>query len=83
MWLWFVNSFLVKTEFKSIYSWQCGDEDEKQTMEVFSAKTPLSSRFSIQIPLGKKHHLAVVDVFEDTQLVAKVFSVQDRCHALW
>jgi len=51
-------------------------------MEVFSAKTPLSSRFSIQIPLGKKHHLAVVDVFEDTQLVAKVFSVQDRCHAL-
>jgi len=56
---------------KSI-SVKCGDEDEKQTMEVFSAKTPLSSRFSIQIPLGKKHHLAVVDVFEDTQLVAKL-----------
>merc|ERR1712071_624675 len=51
---------------KSI-SVKCGDEDERQTMDVFSAKTPLSSRFSIQIPLGKKHHLAVVDVFEDTE----------------
>ena len=46
-------------------------------MDVFSAKTPLSSRFSIQIPLGKKHHLAVVDVFEDTELVAKVFSISN------
>jgi len=51
---------------------KCGDEDEIQTLTVFSAKTPLSSRFSIQIPLGKKHHLAVVDVFEDTQLIAKL-----------
>lgn len=49
-------------------------------MAVFSAKTPLSSRFSIQIPLGKTHHLAVVDVFEDTQLVAKVFPILNDCY---
>lgn len=51
---------------------KCGDEDEIQTLMVFNAKTPLSSRFSIQIPLGKNHHTAVVDVFEDTEHIAKL-----------
>jgi hypothetical protein len=39
---------------------------------VFCAQTPLSSRFSLPVPLGKKHNVAIVDVFEDTELVAKV-----------
>jgi hypothetical protein len=51
---------------------KCGDEEESQTTTVFCAQTPLSSRFSLPVPLGKKHNVAIVDVFEDTELVAKV-----------
>nr|WHV00579.1 Hsp70-14 [Daphnia magna] len=56
---------------KSI-SVRCGDEDESQTTMVFSAQTPLSSRFSLPVPLGKKHNVANLDVFEETELVAKL-----------
>ena len=51
---------------------QCGDEEESETTVVFTAQTPLSSRFSLPVPLGKKHNIATVDVFEEAQLVAKV-----------
>lgn len=57
---------------------QCGDEEESQTMTVFSAQTPLSSRFSLPIPLGKKHDVATVDVFEEAQLIAKVSYINGK-----
>jgi len=43
-------------------------------MTVFDAQTPLSSRLSLPIPLGKKHTVAIMDVFEETQLLAKVLN---------
>ena len=55
---------------------QCGgDEEESQTLPIFSAQTPLSSRHSVAIPLGKKHQRATIDVIEgdsEGQLLAKL-----------
>jgi hypothetical protein len=65
----------VPTISKAI-SVRCGDEEESQTMTVFSARTPLSSRLSLPVPLGKKHTIAIVDVYEEAQLLAKVRLIQ-------
>jgi len=56
---------------------RCGDEEESQTMTVFGVMTPLSSRLSLPVPLGKKHTIAIVDVYEESQLLAKVKSVSN------
>ena len=41
---------------------------------MFSAETPLSSRHTVPIPLGKEHHSATIDVVEgeERRLLAKL-----------
>lgn len=61
----------VTTISKSI-AIRCGAEGE--TLSVFSAETPLSSRHTVPIPLGKEHHSATIDVVEgeERRLLAKL-----------
>ena len=61
-----------------LFCFQCGDEEESETVHVFTAQTPLSSRFSLPVPLGKKHNIAVVDVYEESEHLAKVFYQADN-----
>ena len=56
----------------ALFCFQCGDEHENETIMVFGAETPLSTRHSVAIPLGKKHSIATIDVLQDTEILARV-----------